>query len=325
VRPHERTFQAVKDERLGLMLACNANLSPIFAVYADDERSVDAVLRAGRESRPIISFTDTEGMAHRVWRGTDALALRTAAVSMKERAIFIADGHHRYETALAYRNLQRSRFPEASPLASFNYVMMYLSDMNQGGLTILPTHRLLRGLGSWDPERFLLEAESYFRITRYDASDSGKKRWREDLEQEDSGDQAVIGFYWEHSDAFYLLEGKSGRIGSCLSELRIPQILQKLVVVVLDHIVLRKLMGLSDAFLADEKNIHFEHAFEKALHGVQSGGFDAVFLIKSTRMEHVQEVASAGLTMPHKSTYFFPKAGSGIVVHALSPVEEVVL
>jgi len=325
VRPHERTFQAVKDERLGLMLACNANLSPIFAVYADDARSVDGVLRAGRESQAIISFSDTEGMAHRVWRVTDPEALRATAASMRDKAVFIADGHHRYETALAYRDLQRGRFAGASPRASFNYVMMYLSDMNQGGLKILPTHRLLRGLGSWDPERFLLEAEPFFRISRYDATDAGEKKWREDLEKEDSSDDAAIGFSWRQADAFYLLKGKSDRINLCLGELGIPQILRKLVVVVLDHIVLRRLMGLSDVFLADEKNIHFEHVAETALQGVRSGGFDAVFLINSTRIEHVQEVASAGLTMPHKSTYFFPKAGSGIVVHPLSPVEEVVL
>lgn len=181
VRPHERTFQAVKNERLGLMLACNANLSPVFAVYPDDAGSVDEVLRTGRESQPIISFTDTAAMVHRVWRVTNGDALRAAADYMKEKAIFIADGHHRYETALVYRDLQRVRFPGASPLASFNYVMMYLSDMNQGGLTILPTHRLLRGLGSWDPETFLREAEPFFRISRYDATDFGKKRWQEDL------------------------------------------------------------------------------------------------------------------------------------------------
>lgn len=325
VRPHEKTFQTVKDERLGLMKACKANLSPVFAVYTDDAGAVDRALRDGREPHEIIAFTDMEGMAHRVWRVTGQKALRAVEQAMKESVIFIADGHHRYETALNYRSLLRKAFPESSPRASFNYIMMYLSDMNQPGLKILPTHRLLRGLRDWNPERFLEEAAKFFSVVRYDATDSGAAKWREDLERANCGDEVAIGLYCDGVDGFHLLKGKLGIILPRLEERGIPGVLQKQVVVVLDHIVLRELMGLSEAFLADEKNIHFKHVFEDALHGVQSGDFDASFLINPTRMDHVREVASTGLTMPHKSTYFYPKVGSGIVVHPLSPVEEIVL
>lgn len=325
VRPHERTFQAVKDERLGLMTACKANLSPVFAVYPDDVRCVDEILRAGREPRAIAAFSDLEGMRHRVWRVSAPDVLSAATAAMKGKPIFIADGHHRYETALTYSSIQRRLFPAASPRASFNYIMVYLSDMNQEGLKILPTHRLLRGLGAWNPERFLKEAEEFFTISRYDANKSEEMKWRQDLEKANSGDDTAIGFCCRELDAFYLLKGKPEIIGSHLCGLGIPKILHKLVVVVLDHIVLRRLMGLPETFLADEKNIHFKHLFEETVQGVHSGSFDAAFLINPTHMEHVREVASAGLTMPHKSTYFYPKAGSGIIINPLSAVEEIVL
>ena len=115
VLPHERTFQAIKDERLGLMLSCNANLSPVFSVYSDPEHKVDECLRTGREAGPIVSFEDRRGLTHRLWRVTDLESLRRVRELMSDRSIFIADGHHRYETALNYRSIQRKRFPRCEP------------------------------------------------------------------------------------------------------------------------------------------------------------------------------------------------------------------
>lgn len=322
VRPHEKTFQAVKDERLGLMLACNANLSPVFALYSDSTGDVDSALRAGREAEPIFSFDDREGMTHRVWRVTDPDVLQRARSLMVEKDIFIADGHHRYETALNYRHLQRKQFPNASGAASFEYVLMYLSNLNDEGLTILPTHRLLRGLGSWQPKDFLENAAEFFEISRYDATSAGEKEWRRALEKDSLTNKIVIGLHTRFADGFYLFKAKPDPVSAFLSELDIPRILQGLDVVVLDRIVLRRLMGLSEEFLADERNIHFKHDFAKALDAVRSGSDEAGFFINATRIEQVQNVAEAGLIMPHKSTYFFPKVGSGLLIHRLSPSEE---
>jgi uncharacterized protein (DUF1015 family) len=324
VRPHEKTFQAVKDERLGLMLSAHANLSPVFALYSDPEQVVDQTLMLGRNADPIFSFTDRNGMEHRMWRVTNPDVLMRVRGLMKDKALFIADGHHRYETALNYRNIQRNRFSNASPHASFEYIMIYLSNLNQDGLTILPTHRLLKQLNSWDPEVFLDKAEAFFDIKRYKAIESERSRWCDELSAGQVWKETVIGFCAKNFDAYYLLKAKREAVSRYIADLGKSEALQKLDVVVLDQVILRHLMGLSESFLAEAQNIQFKHDFSEALSGVQSGYYDAGFFINPTRIEQVQEVANAGLVMPHKSTYFYPKVGSGMVIHPLSHDEEII-
>ncbi len=173
VRPHERTFQAVKDERLRLMSACHANLSPVFALYSDTSLVVDHYLQVARESEPIIDYQDSKGQKHRVWRVLERGTLQQVRSLMRDKAIFIADGHHRYETALAYRDRQRSALGKADSQASHEFIMVYLSNMNQTGLIILPTHRMLRHLGPWEPERFVELASQFFEVSSYPADPHG--------------------------------------------------------------------------------------------------------------------------------------------------------
>ncbi len=322
VRPHERTFQAVKDERLRLMLACHANLSPVFALYSDVTLAVDSTLKEGREPAPVMSFTDNKGLTHRLWRVANPEALHAAGELMRDRPIFIADGHHRYETALNYRNHQRKTFPAAGSRAPFEYIMMYLSNLNQGGLTILPTHRMLKNLDSWDPVSFLDRARSLFDIREFKGSEVKQDRWRFELESGGRLGETVVGFFSNTSESFYLLTAKRETVSLLLAEEGVPGELRGLDVVVLDRVILRRLLGLSEEYLASEHNIHFKHEFGEAVTGVQSGRYDAGFLINPTRIEQVQEVASAGLIMPHKSTYFYPKVGSGLVIRCLSTDEE---
>lgn len=323
VRPHERTFQAIKDERLRLMLACRANLSPVFALYADPAQLVDHHLKSGRESGELFSFKDENGMAHRVWRVRNLTVLQQVRALMLDKAIFIADGHHRYETALNYRNIQRKRFEKGKPQASYEYIMIYLSNMNQGGLTILPTHRLLRSINSWEPQLFLKQAQGFFEILSYKANESGQQAWRSKLDEAKSQKNTAIGFYSRKVDSFYLLKAKREAISSHLTHLGIPEVLHDLDVVVLDTVVLRHLLGLSEALLADENNINFKHDLLDALLKVQAADYEVGFFINPTRIEQVQDVATAGLIMPHKSTYFYPKVGSGLVINPLYPNEEI--
>jgi len=323
VRPHERTFQAIKDERLSLMLSCKANLSPVFALYADPPQLIDHHLKKGRDLDVLFSFEDDHNMQHRIWRVTDLQVLRQVRALMLDKAIFIADGHHRYETALNYRNMQREHLESARPNASYEYIMVYLSNMNQGGLTILPTHRLLRTLNSWEPEPFLERAQSFFEITRYEADDAGLREWRLGLEFAGSQKNTAIGFYSLKVGSFYLLKSRSDEIGSFLTQRKIPRVLHDLDVVVLDEVILRNLLGVSESLLADENNINFKHDLLDAFLSVQSGDFEVGFFINPTRIEQVQNVATAGLIMPHKSTYFYPKVGSGLVINPLISDEQV--
>ncbi|MCE5242261.1 MAG: DUF1015 domain-containing protein [Desulfobacteraceae bacterium] len=323
VLPHERTFQAAKDERLGLMLSCGANFSPVFSIYSDPGGEVEGCLRNGKEADPATSFTDRQGLTHRMWRVTDLDTLRRVKDLMSGRSIFIADGHHRYETALNYRTIQRRSHPNAGARASFEYIMMYLSNLNQEGLTILPTHRLLRNLGEWDPAPFLSKAQSLFEILRFEPGGAGEASWRACLEEGTSLKETRIGFCCPRAGAFHVLKARKRLAAEYLSAQGLTEILQGLDVVVLDRIILRDLVGLPDGYLSDAKNIQFSHDSVESVAMVRSGACDAGFLVNPTRVEQVQAVASAGLVMPHKSTYFYPKVGSGMVVRTLSPGEDV--
>ncbi len=321
VRPHEKTFQAVKDERLALMRLCQANLSPVFALYADPGQEADRILKEGRVGSPTMAFTDDKGMEHRVWSVRDPELLCRVIAAMRDKTLFIADGHHRYETALNFRNLQRSAHPHAGPHASFEFIMVYLSNMNQEGLTILPTHRVLKNVGDFHMEDVIEKASEFFEI-----SSCHQDRVPPNFPAQGGAcRETVMGLLSKTGAPFFMLKARSKAIHDFLAGEGIAPELRSLDVVILDHILLKNLSGFSDSFLANEHNIHFKHDFHDALTRVKSGEYDLGFFINPTRIEQVQEVAGAGLIMPHKSTYFYPKVGSGLVVRLLPPEEKLSL
>jgi uncharacterized protein (DUF1015 family) len=323
VRPHEKTFQAIKDERLALMLACNANLSPVFGLYPDSGEKVQDTLASGKSVVPAISFTDSAGMTQRVWPVTEQSIIDEVRALMLDMPIFIADGHHRYETALNYRNVLRERYGGAKPQVSYEFIMVYLTDMNESGLTILPTHRLLRNLGAWDCERLMEKAKSCFIVECFEPADQGEMRWKEAIGAGGLRNDTTIGVYCKEAACVYVLTAKRDVVSSLLARKGLPVPLRTLDVVVLDQVVLRDLLGLSEQFLVNERNIVFSHDFAEALNAVKSSRFDAGFFINHTRIEQVREVANSGLIMPHKSTFFYPKVISGLVINPLSPDEEI--
>lgn len=323
VRPHEKTFQSVKAERLGLMSACRANLSPVFALYSDPTLAVDERLRSARETEPVVHFRDHVGMLHRMWRVTAPQALREIAELMRAKPIFIADGHHRYETALKYRDLQRQQLSgKGGGELPSDHIMMYLSNLDQGGLTILPTHRMLRNLDQWHADSFLERASRYFEITSFPATEEGRGQWQAAIQGGRTAQKTVVGLYWSGSESFRVLEAKQESVEAFLRGLGINEVLCGLDVVVLDQLLLKSLLNLSQDFLANENNIHFRHDFRAALEEVKSGVFEVGFFINPTRIEQVQAVANAGLIMPHKATYFYPKVWSGLVIYPFSPLSE---
>jgi len=323
VRPHEKTFQAVKDERLSLMLSCNANLSPVFGIYPDSNDQTCSVLVSGRKREPEISFTDLGGMKHRVWPVSDRTVLKQLQTVMKDKPIFIADGHHRYETALNYRSILRERLG-LKPNASYEYIMVYLTSMDEPGLTVLPTHRLIKNLHDLDCERIFEKADNSFGIVRFEPGHDGERKWKDAIKAGGLRKDTAIGLVCKRGAFYCVLTAKRDAVSSLLAHKGVPEPLRTLDVVVLDQLLLRDFLGLSDQFLANEHNIAFMHDFDEALDAVKSSNFDAGFFINHTRIEQVRDVASAGLIMPHKSTYFYPKVISGLVINPLSPQEEIV-
>ncbi|MDY6908611.1 MAG: DUF1015 domain-containing protein [Thermodesulfobacteriota bacterium] len=325
VRPHEKTFSKVKSERLGLMLSCHANLSPVFALYSDPEGRVEALFQ-DREVSPCASFRDRNGLDHRLRRVTSPNVFRELRRLMQDRMIFIADGHHRYETALKFRDILRERHPGAGPRAPFEFVMVYLSPMEGEGLSILPTHRLLKHVGRDAFERALPAAEAFFQVTPFDATEErDRRRWMARLSEAAEARRTAVGVAVHGGSKLFLLTARDDRMRRFLDDQGVPGVLQSLDVVILDRVVLRRILGLSESFLSDPRNIQFSHDLDEGLTRVLSGVNDLGFFVNPTRVDQVRDVASAGLIMPHKATYFYPKVSSGLVLHPIDVNEEVAL
>jgi len=326
VRPHEKTYETTKSERLKLMCCCNANLSQIFALYSDPADVVMHYLEQGREADPMIDFEDETGIKHKIWRTTDKAILRKVHSLMRDKSIFIADGHHRYETALNYMRMMREKYPDRGEKASFNYVMVYLANLNHSGVSILPTHRMLTEFSDFDLNGFLQKAKEYFEIDEYPFDTSNKTAVLDDFLKELKSHEkkgGAFGFYVRGVNKFFLLRGNRELIKSYLANKKFPEAMQSLDVVILTHLILKDLLQISDDFLNNEKKMWYEHDAYKAISLVDSGQYKMTFLINPTRIDQVQAIASAGLIMPHKATYFYPKVITGTIINLIDPDEDV--
>jgi uncharacterized protein (DUF1015 family) len=324
VLPHERTYEGTKSERLQLMRACNANLSQVFALYPDPLQEVSQCLRQGRKDKPVFDFTDSKGIHHRMWRVSQAEVIHRVVESMRDKVTFIADGHHRYETALNYQRLMQQKYPARGERASFNYVLMYLASMHQEGLSILPTHRLFVHLPQFEMETFLARAAAYFEVVSFPFTPPRRSKVQGEFLQslQKVGDHQVIGLYVSKSEEFVLLQLREDvDQGTWRAQLPVP--LQKLDVVVLTELVLKRLLNVDETLLNDETRIKYRHDAMDAIEEVRSNRFQVAFLLNHTKIEQLQKVATSGLFMPHKSTYFYPKVIDGSVLNLLDPNEDV--
>ncbi len=324
VRPHERTYEATKSERLKLMSSCRANLSQVFALYPDPAQTVGQYLHEGRDERPVLSFTDSSGIHHRMWRVTREEVIQRVVACMKDKTLFIADGHHRYETALNYQKLMQERYPARGGRASFNYVLMYLANMHQPDLCILPTHRLFVKLPQFQMASFLKRAVDYFEVVRFPFDKAGREQALAEFlgSLHSPGDRHFVGVYESRADHFVLLKLRVDVDHESWGG-QLPPSLQKLDVVVLTELILKRLLKLNESTLNDETRIKYRHDAFEAIEQVDRGFFQVAFLLNHTKIEQLRDVANSALFMPHKSTYFYPKVIDGLVINLLDPHEDV--
>jgi uncharacterized protein (DUF1015 family) len=326
VRPHEKTFSAHKTDRFKLMQQVQAHLSTVFALYPDRADQVLTALKQGLPGAPMFDFKDYEGSRQRFYRVTDPKAIEAAAAGMAGLPIFIADGHHRYETSLAYQSYLQERYPQAPPRAGFNYVLMYLSNMLDPDLVIRPAHRLLDScrLQHFKEEILLSKLPQFFAVeplvltgTPLSANAPALGAALHQAGQHSTGLAVVT-----PSKKAFILKLKPGVMDGPLTA-HMPKALTKLDVVALNFLIFEKVMGLSSKEQDDEETFHYSSTVAGALEAMEKGKVNLAFLLNPTRIEHVQEVASSGLIMPRKSTYFYPKVPVGLVMHAIDPSEEV--
>lgn len=320
ILPHEKTFSAHKDDRLRLMRACGAQFSQIFGLYEDAESRVMDTLSGILAAPPGLDFPFHDGTNHRMWVVDDPALFKSVAQTLADKRIFIADGHHRYETARNYRNLMRTRFGQQSPRRSYEYVMMYLSNMSDEGLTILPSHRLIKRVPGFDLERFLGRVSAWFEIEPVPMpktpSDAEYMRLRDSL-AEAGRLTTAFALVLNGDDRVFLLALKPGARAEMGNDLH--DSLKKLDVLVLSRLAFQKGMGFSREDLDNPELFHYQSGFRKAANDVRQGRYELGFLLNPTRMEHVKEVAGNALVMPRKSTYFYPKVMTGLVFNKLDP------
>ena len=308
ILPHEFTLSKAKADRFNLMKATNCNFSQIYALYMDSEHTTLRAIDAEAEADAAYQFTDDDNITHRLWIVTDKAVIDKLVSDFADRKLYIADGHHRYETALNYRNYCREQGISKEGDAQ-DYQMMYLVDMEHPGLVVFPTHRLVRDLDNFDKNNVLAGCEEYFEIKKYN---SVGNMYSILTEQYKLGKKA-FSFYCGKGE-WYLLTLKDL---SVMSEVLpdVSEASQQLDVSVLHSLILEKTMGIDKENMANQINLTYTKFFEEAIVGVDKGEFQCSFILNPTRVTEIRDVAAAGEKMPQKSTYFYPKMITGMVMN----------
>lgn len=311
ILPHEFTLSKAKEDRLNLMKATNCNFSQIYALYMDEEHTTLSTIDEQSASNAELEFTDNDNVTHRLWIVTDEKVLSKLSADFVDRKLYIADGHHRYETALNYRNYCRENGFSKEGDAQ-DYQMIYLVDMEHPGLVVFPTHRLVRDLADFDKEKVLEGCKKYFDITKM----QGTSTMESDLASLYNEGKKAFGFYCGN-DEWYLLVLKNIEV---MKEL-LPQLStasQQLDVTVLHSLILEEIFGINKENMANQINLTYTKFFEEAISSVDSGKSQCSFVLNPTRVTEIRDVAAAGEKMPQKSTYFYPKMITGMVMNDLS-------
>jgi uncharacterized protein (DUF1015 family) len=293
---------------------CHANFSPIFSLYSNPDREITPILDETARNSSLIHVTDMDGVHHRVCTVTDQNAIRKMQEVLLDRPLFIADGHHRYETALAYRNMMRDKTGKRDGRQGFDYLMTYISNMEEPGLTIYPTHRLIDRLEGFELNRYIREIETYFDVQAYPFL--RKKDFFAALQSTEKG-RPAFGLYTTESDDLFLLTLKSHEKIQPLLGPDLSPVLQELDVTVLHTILLDHFLGIGEKELKAQSHVRYVKDAEDALHTVNDRDAQLAFLLNATRVDQLREVSLKGEKMPQKSTYFYPKLLTGLVLNSL--------
>ncbi len=335
IKPHERTFGPVTEDRLKLMSNCHAQFSQIFSLYADEKGEIVSRLEAVRPGRPACTAYDGDGNVHTLWPVTDRDAQAAVQRLFQNKALYIADGHHRYTTALNFRNMARER-GELTPDSPYNYTMMYLCGMEDPGLTVLPTHRLAKLPGRISVDDLTAKLGAGFHIE--EMKNGGRESLLAEVmalmdERGNIGGGAAIrgalfGLYHAGEDRCFLLTLQAGCVEKILAGRRHPA-LRDLDVVVLSDLVLDHFLGVPAARCENENLISYFSDPDEALDvAVKESSNNeqttpVLFLLNPTPVTQVRRVADASLSMPHKSTFFYPKVLTGLLLNKIIPTERV--
>lgn len=316
ILPHENTLSKPKADRLRLMQACQANFSQIFALYDDPEKAIPHLLKRHIDAHsPDIEVEAIPGIIDRLWVVSDHSLIAQIQECMADKKLYIADGHHRYETALTYRNQRMAQNPYHTGDELYNFVMMMIVEMEDPGLIILPTHRIISGIEGFSKEEFLKRASKDFIVEEHALSGATLKQRADEME-------SLLTQKGSHSFVFY-----DGNLRSCYTLMlksmesvneRLPQhhiSYRSLDVTILHTLLLEPLLGIGREQMANQEFITYTHDLMEGAQWVEEGKCQMAFFVNAPSVRQVKEVSLAGEKMPQKSTYFYPKLLTGLVIN----------
>ncbi len=340
VKPHEETFATVTADRLRLIDTCQAQFSQIFALYAEDGADIIPTLEKGVAEKPLYEVRDADGGRHSIWPVADKVILARVQELFRDKAVYIADGHHRYSTSLQYRKLMQEKHGELPARSPYNFTMMYLCPIEDPGLTVLPTHRLVTlpgdiipGLPSMDVLAGMMAGVFELEEVKGGAREillAEVLARMDDSLAEGTKSRTMFGLYHAAEDRCFLLTLKDEALQNKALAAR-PTALRDLDVVILSDLVVGNILGLDYERCEQENLVRYFADPDEALDVAvkesigQENALPLLFLMNNTKVLQVKRVADEHLIMPHKSTYFYPKILTGLLLNKLNPDEEIVL
>ncbi len=323
ILPHEKVLTGPLEDRIRLTETTNTQFEYIWSLYQDRASVIDDILDEQEREKAIVDFVEQPvGVRHRMWRLTDPALCGIVARTIAPLKIYIADGHHRYQTMLTVRDRKRKRYPDAGPDAPWEFIMMFLVNSEHEGLTILPTHRLLDGVKVESLKQLGADIMEHFYVKKYpfrDGDDAAvRRRWLRDLRDVSPGEHK-LGAYFTNTNGYYLLTLRDGEAYEELVNQPYSTTWKLLDVNIINALVLERILGITEDELAAGKNLTYTKDLDEALDRTQRGEFQVALLLNPSTLRDVIAIADNGERMPRKSTYFYPKPVSGLVFYPMDP------
>ncbi len=310
ILPHEYTMGGPKEDRLNITKKCKANFSQVFLVYSDPEKQIENAI--DYTQKPFIDVTDDLGVQNIVYKIEDEKTIALIEKVLSDKTCLIADGHHRYETAMNYRNFINAP-DENDPT---KYVMSYFTNL-EDDLLIFPTHRILtRSIDSTD---LLEKVKKYFDVEEISFDSQNKSKMKSKLLEEiekSSKERISMGLYLKNVNKFYLLKLREN-VNEILDEYKVPEVLKTLDLIVLHKVLISKELGYTQEEQMAQDGILYIKQEDEAFDMIDSGKAEASFIMAYPKIQDIKRISEAGERMPQKSTYFYPKLLSGIVINPL--------
>lgn len=310
VLPHEETLSKAKADRFQLMDATHANFSPIYFLYMDEKKTVNRIIHEVSKENPEESFQSADGITHNLWIIKDKALLTQIENAFKDKQLFIADGHHRYETALNFRDKLKRETPGFDESHGGNFILAFAVEMDDPGLVVLPTHRILQNLDGFDEQKTVDALQANFSVNKINAQNPAKDA---EMALKNVCDETAFAFY-TGKDYFYLLELKNNEAMKKALPAR-SDAYRGLDVSVLHTLILDGLFGIDTENMANQKNLIYTKFADEAIDSVKQGKAQCSFLLNATKVQQIKEVSLLNEKMPQKSTYFYPKLITGLVIN----------